>query len=323
MNEKILYEFKMPMIGYGEILYRVVSTDHFNILQIIWGEYTIPIPLVGHTPNYFFELGGMISTSFASSNKFKNILPNFKQLPKPIKTPQSNTVSITEPPTTSSSVSNQPVTFRSKQQRKLNEITIDDAVAILKGIKAKPEKYVNVAITEETMVDFIIKYKGGSELYINGEYKEFKDAKLFINFDLFRKKTLQLFNDNKIVKKTKISKKRKQKYDVFLIPKELPDGPGKPAVESYQPKLNPLLIKPSQISAFSSTSEVKLSITNYLESLFYSFQDSELNLEIFLSEAQYQKIPLDVAKNFYIKKLEERDKRLRRLHHGTANNVPS
>lgn len=317
MTEKILYETKIPMNGYGEILYRVVTTDNFNILQIIWGEYTIPIPLIGYMPHYFFELGGMLVSKFTTSTQLQSNLSPFEQVTQ-LSTPQQSNVLRTKTVSeTKTKTSNQSVTYNRKQQRQLEEVTIDEAVAILKGEKTKPEKYVKVAITKETMVDFIVKYKGGSELYINGEYTEFKDAKLFIDFDLFRTTTLQMFTEQKILKKTKISKKRNQKYDVFLIPKTLLKESEKPSVESYRPGQYQVFAAPVS----SSVSEVNSSITNYLERLFYSFQDSELNMELFLSEAQYQKISLDVARDFYIKKLEERDKMLRKLQDRTPNNV--
>lgn len=319
MTDKILYEFKMPMNGYGEILYRVVVTDHGNILQIIWGEYTIPIPLIGYMPNYFFELGGIIASKFATITDLKLNLPSLEQSPQRDRQYKDTHSRVKTHPSPSASTSTRPVTYHRKQQNTLDEITIDEAVDILQGKKTKPDKYVKVAITEETMVDFIIKYKGGSELYINGEYTEFKNAKLFIDFDLFRTTTLQLFTEQKILKKTKISKKRNQKYDVFLIPKTLLDKLETPVDESNQPSQYQVLTAPVS----SSVSEIKPAITNYLESLFYSFQDSELNLEIFLSEAHYQKIPLDVARDFYKRKLEERDKKLRQIQRKPSNNDPS
>lgn len=353
MTETLLYEFSMPVDGYGKITYRVVNNGHFNILQIIWGEYVTPIPLIGYSANFFFEMGGRLASKYASLSELMPHLPPIELSPQPVYPQQNFSFGRTSFGNSSPNPSN-PKSFpkNKKKTDPLKIISIDEAVAILKGKQNIPDRYVKVAITEETMADFIVKYKGGSELYINGEYETFKEAKLFINFDLFRNTTLQLCTDKKITKYTKISQKHKKSYDVYRIPKELPvialeqTPPEKitaPVSETVptpantinlakmtdQPKdedlapqsydISPKVSERSSAPDFEQptlvpASAAKSSITNYLETLFYSYQDAELDLQIFLSDAQYQKIPPEVARDFYIKKLEERDKRLLRLN---------
>lgn len=331
MVERVLDEFKMPVNGNTEVILRVVQGERLNTLLIIMDDKVIPINLIGYGANALFEVGNKFAIKYASLTELMPNFPPFTPQAQPFRGQQGYTP---RPTFTKSSSPIQPS----------KEITVDEAIAILKKKSPVPKERVLVKTTPADMIDFIIKFKGGSELYVKGDLTIVKEANLFLDYKLFKDTLVTLVRDRVISELHKISR-TDHPYTVYVIPKELPvsnsDSGTRPVpattnIEKNNTDSSPakselptttLPIRQGQVSpegvSLVRADQVKSSITNYLETLFYSFQDSELNMELFLSEAQYQKIPLEVARDFYIKKLEERDKRLLRLNKGSMNNKPT
>jgi len=343
MVEHILDEFKMPVNGNNEVILRVIQGERVNILQIIMDDKIIPIQLIGYGANALFEVGNKFAIKYASLTELMPNFPPFTPHAQPLRqearatyTPRSNSVS----------KSTSPIQF-SKM------ITVDEAIAILKNKAPVPPERVKIKTTEAEMIDFIIKFKGGSEIYMKGDLKVIKEANLFIDYKLFKDTMDKLLADHIIAERHKISRTN-HPYTVYIIPREVPgkkesvltntsksgqtsipnqppstetinlsamSGQTRVEIQPHQKEEEKIAVPQQQQvpASLVSADTIKSSITDYLETLFYSFKDSELNLEIFLSEAQFQKIPIEVARDFYIKKLEERDKRLLRMQKMTSN----
>ena len=327
-DETILYEFTIPIDQTDQIIIRIVQEELINVMELLQGEQKIRIKLLGYTPNFLAEMINLQAMKYSSLH---NINPQFQPFIPNLQPPRPQSSFFQK--SSYGPRSTAPATQSSDRPQRLSEISVQEAIDIINGKKPRPERTVRVKTNEQEMVDFIIAYKGGSELYIRGELKIFKSYNLFIDFKLFTETIARLVHE-KVVGERHKNSRAGHHYIVYIIPKTIPIDSGVKKVETSQqetPEPSHVGTRPTpntlgetrpvrkdkrptekeerslpEVKLVPAT-DVKSTITEFLEQLFYSYQDDELTLDLFISEATYQKIPAEIARAFYLKKLEERD----------------
>jgi hypothetical protein len=284
MDQKILNEFIIPLNNNQNIIIRVVQEELMNVLLLIQEDQTIRLPLIGYTPNFLAE---MINLNAMNYSSLHNLNPQFQPFVPNIQPPRSQPAYA--PRKTFGSKNSAPVQFS-------KEITTAEAIAIVQKKVSPPTETVKVRSTPEEMVDFIIAYKGGQEIYVKGELRVFKGLNLFIDLKLFTETLARLVRDKVVGERHKTSATGNP-YTVYVIPKTIGPKEEEKKIVEKTPELIP-------------ASEVQSTVTEYLETLFYSLQDEDLTMDFFISEASYEKIPPEIARAFYEKKLAEREAKI-------------
>ena len=299
---KILQELRIPELDGNDYFVTILEGEKINLIELKRGDETFHVPLLGYTPDFLFQVLNQVSVKFSSMNE---LLPGFSQ-------PITNIL----PPRAPSAPIKQDHGPKSTSPRQFSKtITVDEAVAIMQRKAQIHQQMVKVDLNSANIVAFIAGYRGGSTIYEKRVLTDMKAYKLFIDFDLFKETLEQLLHQNIISLKNKISGIGNP-YSVYVIPKDLLEKTVKPKEEKVTlvpaNALPPISQNPEvQPRPFSQPAIQKnIMKDNELEALFNSYADSELDLELFVSEAQFKKISREESMNFFRKKIAERERKL-------------